>query len=91
MKVTISKFTLRVNLVMACFAATFLVTKACMLLALHRRFVGCDLKLECVFSRHSQLAFIFARQASNKESNMTKDDDVLQVALLSSMPWRTWI
>lgn len=57
-------------------AGTFSVAKTGALHFTTRRFVGCDLALECVASSLSQLTLVFACQVWNKELDITGGDDV---------------
>lgn len=70
------KFTLSVKMVVDCCARAFSVLTAWMLLPLHRRFIGCDLDLECVALRILQLALILARQVLNEDADTTGEEDV---------------
>lgn len=76
MKYIIDKFTLLSCLVVDCWAATFSVAKACMLLLHRRRFVWCDLALERVASMLPHLTLVFTIHVLNKASKITGNDNV---------------
>lgn len=74
----IHKFTLLGVLVVDCCAETLSVARKCMLLSQHRRFVCCELDLECVASNFPQLALVFSQHVLNKKFDSTGNDDVQQ-------------
>lgn len=81
MKEVIHKFTLHGFLHVDCCSGKFSGAKECMLLPQHRWFIRCDLDVECDMSSLPQLAFIFAREVLNAESDITGDETVLQIAI----------
>lgn len=63
---------------MDCWTGAYSANEAFLPLPLHRKFLGCDLDLECATSSLPQLALIFPCQVMNKKSAITVNDDVQQ-------------